>query len=194
MLDVETDIDIDFLDPASALRELSYVAGVQTNDKGQREEHLTAVYFQDIPVDPLDGRAVWDYRVAAKHGYFKLDFLKNTTYEGVRDEAHLASLLAQEPPWERFQEPDVVAKLAQIHGHINVLQLIEPQNITELAICLALIRPDKIYLQRRPRFEILRDIWRAESTNGYSFKKSHAIAYAASIVVQLNCLIERALV
>jgi hypothetical protein len=190
-MDVETDIDINFLDPAHALSGLRCVRGVQINKKGQREEHISAVYFQDIPVDPLDGRAAWDYETAAEKGFFKLDFLKSTTYEGVRDEAHLLELMQRPPPWDRFVDQTMVARLNQISRHFHVMVLIEPQNLNELAVCLALILPEKSYLQRRPRFEILRDIWKPSPGNGYMFKKSHSVAYAVAAIVQLNCLVEQ---
>lgn len=51
-----------------------------------------------------------------------------------------------------------------------------------------MIRPGKAHLIKRPRFEIMRDIW--IPTTAYHYKKSHAIAYAASIVIQLNLLVE----
>lgn len=181
-----TDIDIDFADPAGALHGLRHVVAVTLQPDG-RHSHLSGIYFQSIPTDPLDGMAAFDYHAASAHGYFKLDFLANTIYRGVRDETHLITLLTTEPPWHRLNDPRVVDQLA--HLRFDVVQKIEPQTIEELAVCIAVIRPGKAHLIKRPRFEIMRDIW--TPTAAYHYKKSHAIAYAASIVVQFNLLVER---
>lgn len=183
-----TDIDIDLADPTQALDGLNYVFAVQTEE---RRRHQSGVYFQNIPVDPIDGMAVWDHNVAEDMGYFKIDLLHNSIYHGVRDPAHLDTLLATEPCWDTFQHFEIVRHLAHFGSERNfaVLQQIRPHSILDLAICLALIRPGKKHLIGRPRHEIDAEIWLP--TPGYSFKKSHAIAYAASIVVQLNLLFEQ---
>jgi hypothetical protein len=153
-------------------------------------KHKSGVYFQDIPVNPTDGLAAYDYREAEKQGYFKIDFLPSNIYEGVRDENHLDELLNREPMWELFLEPEIVSELAQVSEHIEILETIRPTSIEDLAVCLALIRPGKQPLLRQSRDKIDKVIWE-KSTVGYHYKKSHAIAYAASIVVQLNLLTER---
>ena len=185
-----TDIDIDFADPRAALSGVRHVAAT-TLEQGRRQAHISGVYFQDIPTDPLDGMAAWEYREAEQRGFFKIDFLSRPFYKNVRDEAHLVTLLTTEPPWDRLLEPAVVAKLDQIHSHSDIIQKIEPRSVPELAVCIALIRPGKRHLIKRPRFEILRDIWVPNPTDNYTFKRSHAIAYAALIVVQINLLVER---
>lgn len=182
-----TDIDIDFADPAAALVGLRHVAAVLQN--GCRSRHASGVYFQDIPVDPLDNMAVWDYKTAPEHGYFKFDFLANTIYQGVRDNAHLVALM-QEPPWEVLDDRDVVAKLAHIHDYYDIVQMIQPKSVVDLAICIALPRPGKAHLIGQPRNVIDREIW--TKSDQFCFKKAHAISYALSIVVQLNLLIEKA--
>ena len=184
-----TDIDIDLADPAQALDGLTYVFAVQTDE---RRRHQTGVYFQNIPVDPIDVRAVWDYEVAEEMAYFKIDLLHNSIYHGVRDPAHLDALLATEPCWDAFQHFEIVQRLAHFGSWRNftVLQQIKPRSIVDLAICLALIRPGKKHLIGRPRDHIDAEIW-LPTPNDFSFKKSHAIAYAVSIVVQLNLLFEQ---
>jgi hypothetical protein len=184
-----TDIDIDFIDRAAALDGLRHVAAVIHQQDG-RAQHTSGVYFQDIPVDPLDGMAAWDFREAAEHGYFKVDFLVNQIYVGVRDETHLDALLATEPPWHVFNDRAVVSALAHISEHYNIVRTIQPKSIEDLAVCLALIRPGKRYLIGKPRDEIDREIW--TKTIKFYFKRSHAISYAAAIIVQLNLLIEKA--
>lgn len=182
---VDADIDIDFADRKQALADLDHVRAAL---KGERAPHNSAVYFQDIPADPLDGMAVWDYKEAEAKGYFKVDFLNNSIYKGVRDETHLVQLLTREPAWESFEDRLIVERLAHLSRHFDVVRQIKPRSIIDLAVCLAIIRPGKTHLIGRRRAEIDREIWIKPQTDDYHFKRSHAIAYAASIVVQLNLL------
>ena len=57
---------------------------------------------------------------------------------------------------------------------------------------MAIIRPAKRQLMYKDWTDIMKDVWIKPSTDGsYFFKKSHAVAYAQAIVVQMN-LISRA--
>lgn len=181
------DIDIDFPDRDVALVGLCYVPASEQHDD-KRKRHPVGVYFQDVPVDPLDGMAVWDYDTCRTKGYFKLDFLVNRIYQDIRDEAHLIALLEREPPWHRLADPSFVEQLAHVAGHFDILQAIQPTSIGDLAVCIALIRPGKAALVKQPRHLIDAEIW--QPTDKYHFKKAHATSYAASIVVQMNHLVE----
>ncbi len=187
---VSTDIDIDFPSREKALAKLWHVPAAMVNSKGERTKHKTGVYFQDIPIDPVDGLAVYDFNEAADRGYFKIDFLPNYIYDGVRDETHMIDLLVKEPDWSLFEKREVVEKLAQLSDHYDSVQVIKPRSIEDLAICIAVIRPGKKHLLNCGMDEIRSEIWKPVA--GYSYKKSHAIAYAASIVVQLNLMCEKA--
>lgn len=186
---VNTDIDIDFADRMAALSGLPYVSACLTNHRGQRQRHPSGVYFQNIPVDPLSEMSAYEYTEAADLGYFKVDFLNNSLYEGVRDEAHLVELLNREPDWSLFEHEHIVEMLAHLSGNFGVVHFIRPKSIEDVALVLALMRPGKRYLLSRSREEINASIWQPDET-GFSFKKAHAIAYAASIVVQLNLICE----
>ncbi len=185
-----TDIDIDFPERDHALAKLPHVVAAMTH-RGERVRHKSGVYFQAIPIDPIDGLSVLDFHEAADKGFFKIDFLQNYIYRGVRDEAHLVDLLTRETPWELFDDPDIVASLAHVRDHYATLSSIKPRSIEDLAVCLALVRPGKKHLIGRPRAVIDREIW-LPCGEGYYYKRGHAIAYAASIVVQLNLLVEQA--
>src|SRR5579859_6749824 len=188
-----SDIDIDFLDREVPLAHLTHVhASNVVGDKVQR--HATGIYVQDIPVDPFTGWASLTYDEAEAAGYFKLDFCTNTVYEGVRDEAHLLDLMAREPPWEFLQERSILARLAQnLDKHFHVLRRIKPCSIEDLAIVLAIIRPAKAHLLSEDRSVINQKIWLPPQNDDerYWLKKSHAVAYAVSLVVQLNLLVEQ---
>lgn len=186
---VATDIDIDFADRTQALAGLMHVPAAIVGE-ATRARHPSGVYFQDIPTDPLDLLAVFDHRDAAQHGYFKIDFLNASLYRPVRDEAHLDRLLATAPDWSLLEHAEVVAELAHIGNHFAAVRAIRPRSVDDLAVCLALVRPGKRYLIGQPRAVIDAEIWQA--ADGYAYKRSHALAYALSIVVQLNLLCEAA--
>jgi hypothetical protein len=181
---ITSDIDIDVADRGMILDGLHHVQAVEQH-QGMRRRHVGA-YFQDIPIDPLDGMAVWEHNEAKRRGYAKIDFIHNTIYDHVRDEAHLVDLLTTEPRWELFDDERTVRKLAHIGNHFHVVQQIHPRSIEEVAICLALPRPGKQYLIGQPRDVIEREIWLP--TVKYSFKKAHAISFASATIVQLNLL------
>jgi hypothetical protein len=187
MVRVTTDIDIDFADRDDALKGLMHVPA-SMEQKGEPVRHPTGVYFQNVPVDPLNGYSSLNYEDAADNGYFKIDFLNNSLYTGVRDEEHLISLMA-EPEWDMLEAEEVVERLAHIHSSFGIVKSIKPKSVDDLAVVLALMRPGKRHLMGKPRAEIDSEIWK-EGKDGYQFRRSHAIAYAVSIVVQLNLLCE----
>ena len=180
-----SDIDIDFADRTVALANLPHIAAAMSD----RTRHTTGVYFQDIPINPLDGLAVYDYTNAGNFGYMKFDFLQLNLYRDVRDDAHLHDLM-RDPPWEMFAEQIFVESLAQIGNHFPVVDHIKPRSVIDLAVCIALIRPGKRHLIGKPRAVIDQKIWQKDGN--YYFKKSHAISYAMVIVVQLNLMLETA--
>lgn len=187
MTKVTTDIDIDFADRDTALDGLLHVAA-SMEQKDQRSRHPTGVYFQNIPIDPINGNSSLLYEDAADCGYFKIDFLNNSIYADVRDEEHLIELM-EDPDWEMLEVPEIVSMLAHIHNSFGLVQTIQPKSVEDLSVVLALMRPGKRHLMGKTRAEIDAEIWKA--SDGFVFKRAHAIAYAVSIVVQLNLLIEK---
>jgi hypothetical protein len=188
MTKVTTDIDIDFPDRDRALSNLVHVAASMVQ-RGQSVRHPTGVYFQNVPTDPITGLSSFNYEQAADNGYFKVDFLNNTIYADVRDEEHLIELMA-DPDWDLFEIEEVVGMLAHIHNSFGMVRQIKPRNVNDLAVVLALMRPGKRHLMGRTREEIDAEIWTA-SVDEFVFKRAHAIAYAVSIVVQLNLICEK---
>ena len=68
----------------------------------------------------------------------------------------------------------------------------KPQSIEELAEVLAVIRPAKRHLLNESKETISNEeVWKKPEDDSYFFKKAHAIAYAVSIVVQLNLFCEQ---
>jgi DNA polymerase III alpha subunit len=67
----------------------------------------------------------------------------------------------------------------------------KPRTIDELAMFLGLIRPAKRHLIGKTWTEIGMEIWTKPVNGEYYFKKSHAVAYAMAIVVQMNLICEQ---
>ena len=152
--------------------------------------HPCGVYPQRIPVDPLSGLAAIPYEQAENLGYIKLDFLHLSVYDHFRSRQEIEELLEIEPDWGLLTIPAEQKKLFQLSNHGEILSAVKPKNIEELADVLALIRPGKkqfVKLYNTQR-EATRRLLYAKDENGYSFKKSHSVAYAMIIVLQLHLI------
>jgi len=187
---IQSDIDIDFGDRDKVLSLIKHIPAAMRNANPMRK-HPTGVYITDAPYDPINEMCSLDYKEADARNYFKLDLLNVGIYQGVRDELHLIELM-KEPNWERLKEKEFVEKLIHLNRQYNVLQRMpEPINsIPRLAMFLAVIRPAKRSLIGRTYKDINKTVWIDENI-GYTFKKSHAVAYAQLVVVHMN-LIEEA--
>ena len=184
-----SDIDIDFGNRDLILNLIKHIPAAMRKVDPIRK-HATGVYVTDVPYDAIYNMANIDYNVAEQRGYLKLDFLNVHVYENIRDEKHLIELM-REPNWEKLNDQAFVEKLIHISNHYNSLQRMpEPINsIPRLAMFLACIRPAKKHLIGLKYGEISKTVW-DKDTDGYSFKKSHAIAYAHLVVVHMNLLEE----
>ena len=184
------DIDLDFPDRTKILDIIEHVPAVMKDGK----KHNTGVYCHKIPVNPLTGMASIEYEPAEDRGYFKIDFLNVSAYNGVCNEEHIKDLLAVEPLWDLMYEKDVCDQLFHINGYHTLLAELKPKSISELAMVLALIRPGKKHLLpvcKQKGFESIKDeIW-TKTEDAYYFKKSHAISYSHLIVMQLNKICEQ---
>ena len=184
------DIDIDFFDRTQILDKIKHRVAMR-KQKGETVKHNTGVYFQEIPHDPFTNLATIDYETAEERSYFKIDFLNVGIYEGVRDEEHLVDLLHTEPDWSLLEHQEIVDQLFHINGHYPVVSKLKPRSVEQLAAVLAIIRPAKRYLVDSDWETIDREVWVVPETDEYFFKRSHAIAYALAIIVQLNALCEQ---
>jgi len=181
------DIDIDFADRTHALSILKHVdATIDTFKK-----HNTGIYCTSIPYNPVTGMSTLDYKEAEDRGYFKIDFLNVSVYEGVKNKEHLTKLMETEPLWELLLEDDFVNKLFHVNGHGSILRQMKPTTIEQLASVLAMIRPAKRHLIGKDWNTVMSEIWVRPENDEYFFKKAHAIAYAHVIVVQMNLICEQ---
>jgi len=184
------DIDIDFPDREIALNTLQHVTAVINGRDGSLKKHNTGVYCHSIPYNPITGFSTIDYKTADARGYFKIDFLNVSVYNGIKDEAHLIRLMETEPLWDLLEQDEFTNLLFHINGYGDVLRAMKPMNIEQLAAVLAMIRPAKKYLIGKTWNEVMKDIWIKPENDDYYFKKSHAVAYAQVIAVQMNLICE----
>jgi hypothetical protein len=183
------DIDIDFADRTKALEHFKHVTAA-IEDNSTFKKHNTGVYCTSIPYNPLTGLSTIDYKQAEDRGYFKIDFLNVGVYEGVKNKEHLKKLLETEPLWDLLLEDEFTQNLFHVNGHGSILRQSKPRSIEELAAVLAMIRPAKRYLIGKDWTTVMSEVWTKPENDEYYFKKAHAVAYAAAIVVQMNLICE----
>jgi DNA polymerase III alpha subunit len=184
------DIDIDFADRKKVLDVIQHIpAAIKENHIFKK--HNTGVYCHSIPYNPLTDTASIDYKIAEDRGYFKIDFLNVGIYKDVRDEAHLTQLMETEPLWDLLEQDDFSSLLFHVNGHGSILRQMKPKSILELAAVLAMIRPAKRYLIGKDWNTVNAEVWVKPTSDEYFFKKAHAVAYAAAVVVQMNLICEQ---
>lgn len=187
-----SDIDIDFSDRNQVLKHIEHIPAAMRNVKPIRK-HATGIHVTKIPIDPINRMSAIDYSEAEERGYLKLDFLNVHVYTNVKDEKHLIDLM-RDPNWKNLQKREFVEKLIHLNNQFdNIQRMPEPiDSIPKLAMFLAMIRPGKKHLLGKTWNEVSKTIWEKEDT-GYSFKKSHGLAYSHLVVVNMNMLEEQLL-
>jgi hypothetical protein len=190
MTKIIADVDIDVPQSFDAQQIFAQVVRACTVQNNELKPHPCGYYFQNMPVDMLTGLAAIPYEAAESLGYGKIDFLTLNFYKHFNSRDEITALLEIEPNWTLLNSPSIVSQLFQLAKHYELLQKIKPTSVLEIADCLALIRPGKKimlaeYLRNKER---TRPFLYASSEDGYTFKKSHAIAYSLVIVLQLHLL------
>ena len=184
------DIDIDFPDRSIILDKIKYISASRL-DKNTSVKHNTGVYLHEVPFDCLENFSSVTYDQAEEQGYFKIDFLNVGMYKGIRDEEHLIRLMDTEPLWDLLDQQEFVDLLFHVNGHYKILQQMKPRSVEQLAAVLAVIRPAKRHLIGLDWNTVLKEVWIRPDNREYFFKKSHATAYAAAVVVQMNLICEQ---
>jgi DNA polymerase III alpha subunit len=183
------DIDIDFVDRDQALKLFKHIKASRV-DNEQLIKHNTGVYLHEVPLNAIENLCAVPYEEAEERNYFKIDFLNVGIYKGVKDETHLIQLMETEPLWDLLLDDEFIQNLFHVNGHGSILRQSKPESIEQLAAVLAMIRPAKRYLIGKDWTTIMTEVWTKPENDDYFFKKSHATAYAAAIVVQMNLICE----
>ncbi len=186
------DIDIDFYDREQALKLIKHVPASRV-ENGTFKKHNTGIYCTSIPYDSVTSLASIDYEEAEERGYFKLDFLNVSIYKDIQSEEELLRLLSIEPLWDLLEQKEFCDLIFHVNGYHSLISMLKPRSIEQLAMFLAILRPGKKHLVDKVSKEgwdsISAEIW-IKTEDTYSFKKSHAVAYAHAIVIQMNKICE----
>lgn len=186
------DVDIDFkttFDPLDYFDEA--IRASMVNKDAQLIKHPAGVYFQSIPQDSITKFAAIPYKNAEELGYFKFDCLHLSVLDYFESKDEIRELIKIEPDWMLLESAVHVQKLFQLAKHYDVISLVKPKSVQELADCIALIRPGKRFLLDayvKNRDAIRTELYRRDPEAKYYFKKSHAISYALTIVLQLHLI------
>lgn len=185
---MSADIDIDLADRDRLLGLIRAIPARQQHE-GQARRHNSGVYVTDIPYDPINQCAAIDYESAEKRGYFKIDLLHMTVYDLIRDPGHYDRMLTLDPPWSRlWQDPAWASQLVHVGNYTTLLDSMRPDSIPRMAAFISIIRPGKAHLQNQPWDRVFDSVWDGDSSRGYTFKKSHAISYAALVALHMNLI------
>jgi hypothetical protein len=185
---MSADIDLDFADRESVLKLIQHTPARQMH-QGQVRRHNSGVYVTDIPYDPINQCATIDYETAEQRGYFKIDFLNMSVYSLIKSPDHYQTVMTQEPPWSRLWTDSAWAsQLAHVGNYTALLQSMKPDSIPRMAAFISIIRPGKAHLQNRSWDQVFASVWDGDASQGFVFKKSHAVSYAMLVALHMNLL------
>lgn len=185
---MSADIDIDFADRTQLLALIQHTPARQLH-QGQVRRHNSGVYVTDIPQDPVNRCAAIDYDTAEDLGYFKIDLLNMSVYQLIANPEHYATVTAQEPAWSKlWTDAEWAKQLVHIGNYTDLLQEMKPDSVPRMAAFISIIRPGKAHLQRQSWSTVFETVWDGDDSRGYTFKKSHAISYAALVALHMNLL------
>ncbi len=185
-MDIDIDLRPDF--PTAKIFPKWVLASQVIN--GVLKKHPCGIHAQNIPKDPISKLAAIPYKEAATIGYFKIDLLHNTVYNYFSSKEEIDVLLEIDPPWDLLKSGSVVKQLFQLSKHFDLVRKLAPKSVEDLADAIALIRPGKqnlldLYLKDKQKAS---PMLYSLDEGAFSFKKSHSIAYAQVIVLQLHLI------
>lgn len=185
------DIDIDFKPSFKPSDTFPTVVAASMVQHDELVKHPCGQYFQHIAVDNVTGLAAIPYKDAANLGFFKIDFLHLSVLDYFESKDEIRALLSAPPDWSLLMDEQCVSKLFQINKHYELVKSLRPQSVIELADVIAMIRPNKrqfIEQYKRNKQQARPLLYRKQDEDKSSFKKSHAVAYASTIVLQLHLI------
>jgi hypothetical protein len=185
---MSADIDIDFADRDQLIK-LIQVIPARQNHQEQVRRHNSGVYPTDIPWDPVNQCAAIDYETAEQLGYFKIDLLNMSVYQLINNQEHYDQMLNQTPDWSRLWTDSAWAsQLVHVGNYTELLKSMRPDSIPRMAAFISVIRPGKAHLQNQTWDRVFETVWNGDSSQGFVFKKSHAISYAVLVALHMNLL------
>jgi hypothetical protein len=184
------DIDID-VEKNTIIEKLFPVIKASMAQNGELVKHPVGYYFQAIPIDILTNLAAIPYDKALDEGFFKIDFLNLSLLSKFKSKAQMKELAKKEPNWSLLQNPEIVQELFHLNNHFDIISIVSPTSIDDLADIFALIRPNKRklldkYIKDKENTRKL--LYIKESSS--DMRKSHAYSYALLIKLQLTLFSE----
>lgn len=185
------DVDIDFplsFDPLTVFPQAVRASMVKD---GKITKHPAGIYLQSIPVDTWTNLAAIPYEEAEQLGYIKVDFLHLAILQYFTDKEQIHALVKISPDWSMLEKREIVEKLIHIHKHFDIVSKVKPKSVEDLADILALIRPGKRHLLQsylKNKQKIRKVLYQKTEEDDYSFKKSHSVAYALTIVLNMHLI------
>ena len=185
------DIDIDL--PTNFEAEKIFNNGIRASVVKNKKltKHQAGIYFQNIPIDRISGLSAIPYDKAEEFGYFKVDFLHLSILDVFKSKNQIRDLIKIEPDWNLLESKEYVEKLFQLNNHFKLIQKIKPRSVQEIADCIALSKPGKKHLidEYINNREFVRDnLLYIKTKDGYYIKKSHAVSYALTVVLNLHII------
>ena len=188
MADIDLDLQSGF-QPKSIFPNIVYASRVDT---GKLVKHNVGSYFQNMPMDPVTELAAIPYKEAEDFGFFKIDLLTLGILDGFESKAQIRELLKIEPDWSLLENEEIVEgePIFQLGNSFNIIDKVKPKSVIEVADCIALIRPYKRYLLD----EYINNKYLIRETKLYvkehksDYRRSHAIAYASVVKLQLHLI------
>ena len=185
---MSADIDLDFADRTQILGLIQHTPARQIH-QGQVRRHNSGVYVTDIPYDPVNQCAAIDYETAEARGYFKIDFLNMSVYQLIQSPEHYEQMLSQEPDWTRlWTDTAWASQLVHVGSYTDLLKNMRPDSVARMAAFISIIRPGKAHLQNQSWDQVFDSVWDGDASQGYTFKKAHAISYSMLVRLHMNLL------
>lgn len=167
---------------------------IYNQDSLRLQAHPSGLLIEEVPQDPITGLSCINYTDCDTLGIYKVDLLTNNSYNVFKDQAELNEYRDMETDFSLLQIESVCRQLPHIGNNYDMVKLLKPSSISELADVLALMRPGKMHLiddyQLPHKKQITIENLYRSSTSGMFFKKSHAVSYAVMICTVLNKLKE----
>jgi DNA polymerase III alpha subunit len=98
-------------------------------------------------------------------------------------------MLGKPPSWTRlWKDSEWSKQLAHIGNYTDLLKSMQPDSIPRMAAFISIIRPGKAHLQNQPWDKVFASVWDGDASQGFVFKKSHALSYAQLVVLHMNLI------
>jgi DNA polymerase III alpha subunit len=80
------------------------------------------------------------------------------------------------------------SQLVHVGNYTDLLKNMRPDSVARMAAFISIIRPGKAHLQNQPWDRVFESVWDGDASQGYTFKKAHAISYSMLVRLHMNLL------